>query len=344
MGVDLAPDEVAYRCNLVTVGTDGAGPDTMVDFAAGHVTSEQSHVIVAALDAALGNGRDGVRFHPGVEYRHLCVVPRGLGDAECVPPHDLTGRPIVLPSGPAAAKLTALDGRVEAGRRGGRRRGRFGRDADLALGSGHAPAAARLRRAPRRHRSAVVGGRPRARARRALRHRGARRPRRDRGVRQRLRARSATPRSRRSPTATSSCCTSRRPTRPGTRARSTRRSRRSNGGTPTSSGRWSTPSATSRTASSCCPTTRRRARRAPTRPIRCRTSSSTPTRPVRAASTPSAASPAARRCPAHDLMARLLALTARGGCRRPRAGSTVAAPPVDSSPNPGRRSRFQVVP
>ncbi len=104
MGVDLAPDEVAYRCNLVTV--DDAG--TMVDFAAGHVTSEQSHVIIAALDDALGNGRDGVRFHPGVEYRHLCVVPRDLGDAECVPPHDLTGQPIVLPSGPAAAKLIAL--------------------------------------------------------------------------------------------------------------------------------------------------------------------------------------------------------------------------------------------
>ena len=33
MGVDLAPDEVAYRCNLVTV--DDAG--TMVDFAAGHL-------------------------------------------------------------------------------------------------------------------------------------------------------------------------------------------------------------------------------------------------------------------------------------------------------------------
>ena len=75
MGVELAPDEVAYRCNLVTV--DDAG--TMVDFAAGHLTSEQSHPIVAALDAALGGGRDGVRFHPGVEYRHLCVVPRDLG-------------------------------------------------------------------------------------------------------------------------------------------------------------------------------------------------------------------------------------------------------------------------
>jgi 2,3-bisphosphoglycerate-independent phosphoglycerate mutase len=104
MGVDLAPDEVAYRCNLVTIDADG----TMVDFAAGHVTSEQSHPIIAALDGALGAGRDGVRFHPGVEYRHLCVVPRDLGDAECVPPHDLTGRPALLPTGPAAAKLIDL--------------------------------------------------------------------------------------------------------------------------------------------------------------------------------------------------------------------------------------------
>jgi 2,3-bisphosphoglycerate-independent phosphoglycerate mutase len=108
MGVDLAPGEVAFRCNLVTVAPDGSGRDTMVDFAAGHISSEQSHVIVAALDDALGNGRDGVRFHPGVEYRHLCVMPSEFGDAECVPPHDLTGQPIVLPTGPAAAKLTAL--------------------------------------------------------------------------------------------------------------------------------------------------------------------------------------------------------------------------------------------
>jgi 2,3-bisphosphoglycerate-independent phosphoglycerate mutase len=104
MGVDLAPDEVAYRCNLVTIGDDG----TMVDFAAGHPTSEQTHPIVAALDARLGDGRDGVRFHPGVEYRHLCVVPADWADAECVPPHDLTGRPAVWPTGPAAGKVRAL--------------------------------------------------------------------------------------------------------------------------------------------------------------------------------------------------------------------------------------------
>lgn len=104
MGVELAADEVAYRCNLVTLDADGM----MVDFAAGHPSSEQSHPIVAALDAALGGGRDGVRFYPGVEYRHLVVVPRDWADAACTPPHDLTGRPAVWPLGPAAGKLRAL--------------------------------------------------------------------------------------------------------------------------------------------------------------------------------------------------------------------------------------------
>lgn len=106
MGVELAPDEVAYRCNLVTVSD--AVPPLMVDFAAGHPTDVQSHAVVAALESALGGGRDGVRFHPGVEYRHLCVVPADWADAECVPPHDLTGRPAVLPEGPAAPRLRAL--------------------------------------------------------------------------------------------------------------------------------------------------------------------------------------------------------------------------------------------
>jgi 2,3-bisphosphoglycerate-independent phosphoglycerate mutase len=106
MGVELGPDDVAFRCNLVTL--DGGSPPTMVDFAAGHPTSAQSAPIIEGVDAGLGAGRDGVRFYPGVEYRHLCVVPRELGEAECVPPHDLTGKRAVLPVGPAAGKLVAL--------------------------------------------------------------------------------------------------------------------------------------------------------------------------------------------------------------------------------------------
>lgn len=104
MGVELGPDEVAYRCNLVTIDESLV----MVDFAAGHLTSAQSHPIVAALEAELGGGRDGVRFHPGVEYRHLCVVPSDWAVAQCTPPHDITGMPAAFPTGPAAPKLQAL--------------------------------------------------------------------------------------------------------------------------------------------------------------------------------------------------------------------------------------------
>ena len=103
MGVELGPDEVAYRCNLVTVA-DG----TMVDFSAGHIPSELSGPIIEAVDAELGGGRDGIRFHPGVMYRHVMVAPAALAKADCAPPHDLIGKPVVLPDGPAAPALRRL--------------------------------------------------------------------------------------------------------------------------------------------------------------------------------------------------------------------------------------------
>lgn len=101
LGIELGPDEVAFRCNLVTVGDDG----TMVDFAGGHPASEDAAKVVAALDGALGGD---VRFHPGVQYRHIVVAPKAWADAACVPPHDLSDKPIVLPTGAAAPKIQAL--------------------------------------------------------------------------------------------------------------------------------------------------------------------------------------------------------------------------------------------
>lgn len=108
MGIELKPGEVAYRCNLVTLGDAGESSGTMIDFAAGHISSEQSHPIIAALNAQLGDGRDGLRFYPGVEYRHILVVPGEWAVSDCVPPHDLTGKPSIWPTGPAAEKLHAL--------------------------------------------------------------------------------------------------------------------------------------------------------------------------------------------------------------------------------------------
>jgi 2,3-bisphosphoglycerate-independent phosphoglycerate mutase len=107
MGIDLQPGQVAYRCNLVTVD-DALEPAIMVDFSAHHIPTELSTPIIEALDAELGGGRDGISFHPGVMYRHVMVAPAELGKADCVPPHDLTGKPQVLPEGPAAAELRRL--------------------------------------------------------------------------------------------------------------------------------------------------------------------------------------------------------------------------------------------
>ena len=97
MGIDLGPDEIAYRCNLVTV-TDGV----MRDFSAGHISSEEGAALLAALDAALPD----VSLYPGVSYRNLLVVPGGAG-ADTTPPHDIVDEEIAgyLPEGRDAPLL-----------------------------------------------------------------------------------------------------------------------------------------------------------------------------------------------------------------------------------------------
>lgn len=105
LGLRLGPDQLAYRTNLVTVGDDG----TMVDFAGGHPSNALATEIIAALDSELGRGvGEGIEFHPGVQYRHIMVAPADWLDADCFPPHDLTGQPAIAPSGNAAPGLVAL--------------------------------------------------------------------------------------------------------------------------------------------------------------------------------------------------------------------------------------------
>jgi 2,3-bisphosphoglycerate-independent phosphoglycerate mutase len=101
LGLRLRDDQVAYRCNLVTI-KDG----TMIDFAGGHPSTEVAAEILTALDDELGG--DGLEFHAGVEYRHILVAPEAWADAACAPPHDLTDQPIVAPRGAAAPELERL--------------------------------------------------------------------------------------------------------------------------------------------------------------------------------------------------------------------------------------------
>jgi 2,3-bisphosphoglycerate-independent phosphoglycerate mutase len=97
MGVDLAPDDVAYRCNLVTIEEN-----TMSDFSAGHITSAEGAKLFASLQQEIPE----VTLRAGVSYRNLLVVHNGKG-AVSTPPHDIVGQGIspYLPKGGDAALL-----------------------------------------------------------------------------------------------------------------------------------------------------------------------------------------------------------------------------------------------
>jgi 2,3-bisphosphoglycerate-independent phosphoglycerate mutase len=102
-GIPMQADEVAYRCNLVTVA-DGK----MDDYSAGHITTEEGRALVTTLAEKLN--RPGRTFHPGIQYRHLLVMQNGPVKIETQPPHDIAGKPAAehLPSGERAAELREL--------------------------------------------------------------------------------------------------------------------------------------------------------------------------------------------------------------------------------------------
>lgn len=92
MGVELADDETAFRCNMVTLEHHADGTVTMVDFAAGHITSEESHQLIAALEEHCANEK--FSFKPGISYRNLVVLKGDYPDLHPVPPHDHIGKDV----------------------------------------------------------------------------------------------------------------------------------------------------------------------------------------------------------------------------------------------------------
>lgn len=91
MGVELGPEDVAFRLNLVTLGLAG-GDMYMQDFSAGHITTEEARELIECLQDELGD--DEFQFYPGVSYRHLMVWRGGRDNFKMPPPHDLTGQSI----------------------------------------------------------------------------------------------------------------------------------------------------------------------------------------------------------------------------------------------------------
>jgi len=108
-GIELGPDDWAIRCNLVTVQEQ-----TMRDFTAGHISTEEARQLLATAQERLAGDR--LQFYPGVSYRNLLVY-RGAGlaapfsrDTRATPPHDLTDKSVLddYPRGPGSDLLNQL--------------------------------------------------------------------------------------------------------------------------------------------------------------------------------------------------------------------------------------------
>ncbi|KAA5545461.1 cofactor-independent phosphoglycerate mutase [Roseiconus nitratireducens] len=112
-GIQLGPYDFAVRCNLVTIENQ-----TMVDFTADHISSEEAaELLSAAGEALLGDSGGRFEFVPGVSYRNLLIYrgdentqPPFSADTRSTAPHDLTDLSVAddFPRGPGSDLLVAL--------------------------------------------------------------------------------------------------------------------------------------------------------------------------------------------------------------------------------------------
>ena len=108
LGISLGPNDIAYRCNLVTIGEKDSPQAFMEDFTAGHISIPEAKEIILDVNKTLGSSQ--FQFYPGVGYRHLCVCRNASSSPETTPPHDITGKEIAsyLPHGDFAEEINSL--------------------------------------------------------------------------------------------------------------------------------------------------------------------------------------------------------------------------------------------
>lgn len=103
-GIDLHPDDVAFRCNLITVENG-----LIADHSAGHIPTPEARSLIELVEKTLGG--EGRHFFTGTSYRHLLIWKNGPHDGlVTIPPHDVLGQPAVknTPRGPGAEEVLRL--------------------------------------------------------------------------------------------------------------------------------------------------------------------------------------------------------------------------------------------
>lgn len=101
IGVDMAVDDVSFRCNLVTLTEDGGAYEDqkIIDHSSSEISSEDSTVLLESLKDGLA--REGYEFYAGTSYRHLLIWKHGKV-LELTAPHDILTKTVgeYLPKDP----------------------------------------------------------------------------------------------------------------------------------------------------------------------------------------------------------------------------------------------------
>lgn len=94
MGIEMQPDETAYRCNVVTLSDEGEAYEDKIilDHSADEITTAEADELIKALDQKLGSATK--KFYTGVSYRHCLIQKNGNDQYPFMRPHDILGKRI----------------------------------------------------------------------------------------------------------------------------------------------------------------------------------------------------------------------------------------------------------
>ena len=94
MGIEMQPDETAYRCNVVTLTEDEENYEDKIilDHSADEISTAEADKLIKTLEEKLGN--DLRKFYTGVSYRHCLIWKNGNDKYNFMRPHDILGKRI----------------------------------------------------------------------------------------------------------------------------------------------------------------------------------------------------------------------------------------------------------
>jgi len=86
VGVEMEPDDVIFRCNVVTLTEEEPyGEKTILDHSAGEISTEDADVLMEAIRKEFND--ETFQFYTGTSYRHIMVWKHGRV-SHLEPPHD----------------------------------------------------------------------------------------------------------------------------------------------------------------------------------------------------------------------------------------------------------------